>query len=58
MDPDSVVRRSAKESIERFTDLVKHTYRVLFTRGLSGCYVYFQDEQTRDFFLSRIEDTR
>jgi hypothetical protein len=37
--------------------LVKNTYRVLLTRGLQACYVYFQDEQTRDFVLSRVEWT-
>lgn len=52
---DSVVRRAAKRSETEFTRLVKHTYRVLLTRGLSGCYVYFEDEQTRDFVLSRTE---
>ncbi len=38
-----------------FTDFVKSTYRVLLTRGLRGCYVYFMDAATRDFFLSRTE---
>jgi DUF2075 family protein len=37
-----------------FTRLVKQTYRVLLTRGLAGCAVYFEDDQTRDFILSRI----
>ncbi len=41
---DSIVKRSG----DRFTDLVKRTYRVLLTRGLKGCYVYFEDAgQTR-----------
>lgn len=48
---DSVVRRSG----DRFLDLVKNTYRVLFTRGIKGCYVYFMDEGTRKFFQSRLE---
>ena len=52
---DSVVKRSAKKSEAEFTRLVKHTYRVLLTRGLSGCYLYFEDDQTRDFVLSRTE---
>jgi DUF2075 family protein len=52
---DSVVKRAAKGGSAPFVDLVKHTYRVLLTRGLLGCYVYFQDEGTRDFVLSRIE---
>jgi uncharacterized protein len=38
-----------------FTELVKNTYRVLLSRGLSGCTVHFLDEQTRDFVLSRID---
>jgi uncharacterized protein len=48
---DSVVKRSEA----RFVDLVKNTYRVLLSRGMKGCYVYFQDEATRNFFQSRIE---
>ena len=39
---DSIVKRSG----DRFTDLVKRTYRVLLTRGLKGCYLYFEDEAT------------
>ena len=52
---DSMVKRGAKKSPEDFLKLVKNTYRVLLTRGLRGCYIYFEDEQTRDFFLSRTE---
>ena len=48
---DSVVKRSG----DRFTELVKNTYRVLFTRGIKGCYVHFLDEGTRKFFQSRME---
>jgi uncharacterized protein len=42
-------------SDEDFTRLVKNTYRVLLSRGLKGCYVYFTDEKTRDFFESRMD---
>jgi len=55
---DSQIRRNLKRSAVPFTDLVKHAYRVLLTRGLLGCYVYFEDATTRDFFLSRIEHRR
>ncbi|MBI4021075.1 MAG: DUF2075 domain-containing protein [Candidatus Aenigmarchaeota archaeon] len=48
---DSVVKRSK----ENFVDLVKNTYRVLLSRGMKGCYVYFMDNDTRNFFMSRIE---
>lgn len=48
---DSQVKRSK----HRFLELVKNTYRVLLTRGMRGCYVYFQDKDTENFFRSRIE---
>ena len=53
---DRVVRGGVTE--QEFTDFVKSTYRVLLTRGLRGCYVYFIDAPTRDFFLGRTERPR
>jgi DUF2075 family protein len=47
---DTVVKRSK----EQFIDLVKNTYRVLLSRGMKGCYVYFMDKNTERFFRSRI----
>src|SRR5690606_7830087 len=35
---DRTVRRAKPEE---FLNLVRHTYRVLLTRGMKGCYVYF-----------------
>ena len=46
---DSIVKRSG----DRFTDLVKRTYRVLLTRGMKGCYIYVQDPATRDLVATR-----
>ena len=40
---------------EKFMDLVQKTYRVLLSRGMKGCYVHFMDENTKNFFMSRIE---
>ena len=48
---DHVVKR---RSGARFTDNVKNTYRVLLTRGMQGCYVYFADAETRAFVESRL----
>ncbi len=48
---DNVVRRGG----DRFVELVKNTYRVLLSRGLKGCYVYCQDQETAKFLLSRTE---
>jgi hypothetical protein len=38
----------------RFTDNVKNAYRVLLTRGMRGCYVSFEDAETRAFVESRL----
>ena len=48
---DPIVSRSG----DAFLDLVKNTYRVLLTRGVKGCYVFFEDLETKAFFRSRIE---
>ncbi len=48
---DQVVKRAKGQ----FVDLVKNTYRVLLSRGIQGCYVYFMDEDTGNFFRSRME---
>jgi uncharacterized protein len=50
---DTVVKRSG----ERFTQMVKNTYRVLLTRGMKGCYAHFMDRNTENFFRSRMEHT-
>jgi hypothetical protein len=48
---DNVVKRSKGQ----FVDLVKNTYRVLLSRGMKGCYVFFMDKDTERFFKSRME---
>jgi len=48
---DPAVRRSSE-----FLKLVKNTYRVLLTRGMKGCDVYFMDKNTEHFFRSRTEE--
>ena len=30
--------------------IIKNTYRTLMTRGMRGCYVYFTDKETEEFF--------
>lgn len=48
---DKVVKRSGED----FLRLTKNTYRVLLSRGMKGCYVYFMDKATETFFRSRME---
>lgn len=46
---------TVKRSRDRFAELVKNTYRVLLSRGMKGCYVYFEDKETENFVRSRTE---
>jgi uncharacterized protein len=48
---DPMLRRD----IENFDDYVRNIYRVLLSRGMKGCYVYFVDKDTEEYFRSRIE---
>jgi hypothetical protein len=47
---DKEVKRS-----QDFLSLVKNTYRVLLSRGMKGCYVYFQDKDTENYFRTKIQ---
>lgn len=42
------------EALRKADEIIKNTYRTLMTRGQKGCYVYFEDEETRQYFESRI----
>jgi len=44
-----------KRSKEKFDEYVRNIYRVLMSRGIKGCYVYFVDKETEKFFKSRIK---
>jgi uncharacterized protein len=33
--------------------IIKNTYRTLMTRGMKGCYVYFTDKETREWFKGK-----
>ena len=47
-----------KRSKDQFADFIKNAYRVLLTRGIKGCYVYFTDRETREYFESRIVSSK
>jgi DUF2075 family protein len=43
---DTFVKRSGAELLQ----FLKNTYRVLLSRGMKGCYVYFIDKDTEFYF--------
>ncbi len=48
---DPKIRRSG----DLFDALIRRTYRVLLSRGILGCYVFFTEPETRRFFQDRIK---
>jgi uncharacterized protein len=54
-NPENSADNVVKRSKTNFTELIKNTYRVLLSRGMKGCYIYFEDKDTERFFKSRSE---
>ena len=48
---DPVLRRG----MDKFDEYIKNIYRVLMSRGMSGCYVYFTDKEVENYFKSRMK---
>jgi uncharacterized protein len=55
-NPAASADGTVKRAKNNFTELIKNTYRVLLSRGMKGCYLYFMDKDTERFFKSRIEN--
>ena len=45
----------AKRNNQKFTEHLKNVYRVLMSRAHKGCYVYFMDKDTEEYFKSKIK---
>ena len=52
----TLLRSNPDDAREKGALIVKNTYRTLMTRGLKGCFVYSEDEETRSYFESLIGD--
>lgn len=50
----SALKVNADSAVEKADTIIKNTYRTLMTRGMKGCYVYFTDKETEQFFKSRL----
>ncbi len=44
-----------KRDKENFDEYVKNIYRVLMSRGMKGCYVYFTDKKVEEYFKRKME---
>ncbi len=52
------IKKIAKEKGEEYAQrlaepIIKNTYRTLMTRGMKGCYIFSEDEETREYFRNR-----
>jgi DUF2075 family protein len=47
-------KENSAEADVRADEIIRNTYRTLMTRGMKGCYVYFADKATSDYFKSLI----
>lgn len=47
-------KQTLKNDLEKLNKLVKNIYKILMTRGMKGCYVYFTDKETEKYFKSRM----
>jgi DUF2075 family protein len=47
-------KRNPIQAQEIADKIIKNTYRTLLTRGMKGCYVYFTDKETEEYFRSKI----
>ena len=54
-DRSATFDRTLHQNSANFTEYVRNIYRVLLSRGMKGCYVYFTDEATKNYFLGRID---
>lgn len=51
---DKTGKKGLKEEPEILNRLVRNIYKVLMTRGMKGCYVYFIDKELESYFKDRM----
>lgn len=47
-------KKGLKDDPKRLNKLVRNIYKVLMSRGMKGCYVYFADPEVKKYFESRL----
>jgi DUF2075 family protein len=53
-----LLERNPAEARVRGAEIVKNTYRTLMTRGQRGCFIWSDDEETREYFKNAIRSLR
>lgn len=50
------LKESPIEAELKADEIIRNTYRTLMTRGMKGCYVYFSEPETAQYFKSMLRD--
>lgn len=45
-----LMKENPEKAKEKLRNIIKNTYRTLLTRGMKGCYVYFEDTELEKYF--------
>jgi DUF2075 family protein len=53
-----LLRTNPQEAKVRGAEIVKNTYRTLMTRGQRGCFIWSEDEETREYFKNAMRSLR
>jgi DUF2075 family protein len=48
-------KKGLKNDPKRLNELIRNIYKILMTRGMRGCYVYFADNPTKEHFLRKMK---
>ena len=54
---DKTGKRGLQQEPEALNKLVRNIYKILMTRGMRGCYVYFADKDLESYFKKRLSRT-
>lgn len=54
-----MIKEGSEPEVRKQLDLIiKNTYRTLMTRGQKGCYMYFCDKETEEYFRSKFSGNK
>ena len=51
---DITGKKGMRDTPDELNKLVRNIYKVLMTRGMQGCYVYFADKDLEKYFKNRL----
>jgi len=55
---DSKGKQGMRNNAEELCRMIRNIYRILLSRGMKGCYVYFRDPATEAYFRDRLMRAR